>query len=62
MNIEYLLETITSINKSEISQEELFHKLEDQIKLGINALYKMDKLSFRKDENGKIYIKIKFHT
>jgi hypothetical protein len=59
MNIEYLLETITSINKSEISQEELFHKLEDQIKLGINALYKMDKLSFRKDENGKIYFKIK---
>ncbi len=58
MNIEYLLETITSINKSEISQEELFHKLEDQIKLGINALYKMDKLSFRKDENGKIYFKI----
>ena len=59
MNIEYLFETITSINKSEISQEELFHKLEDQIKLGINALYKMDKLSFRKDENGKIYFKIK---
>ena len=58
MNIEYLLETITSINKSEISQEELFHKLEDQIKLGINALYKMDKLSFRQDENGKIYFKI----
>ena len=58
MNIEYLLETITSINKSEISQEELFHKLEDQIKLGINALYKMDKLSFRKDENGNIYFKI----
>lgn len=59
MNIEYLLETITSINKSEISQEELFHKLEDQIKLGINALYKMDKLSFRKDDNGKIYFKVK---